>query len=240
MLRNQQPFVLIFKTLNFFGFWKSENLSKFHKIIAFLSYILFLIFSLFVILAYKNIKSASDLSHYLIATPGFVFLNALTANFITKQCQIEKLIEDIETEILKEPSSQAYIIKYLKTGKMLTYLKFYMAIGCAIFALAIPIFMGKFMISLWLPENFFKQKNSFFFMWIMQTWAILYSGPFFIMIQEVLLNLLIIIRGYEAFLQNEMKTLKLEFDQGHRKIRKSIQLHLNLKRYVNNIFFIKK
>jgi len=61
----------------------------------------------------------------------------------------------------------------------------------------------------------------------------------FIMIQEVLLNLLIIIRGYEAFVKSEMKTLNLEFDQGHRKIRKSFQLHLNLKRYVN-IFFNKK
>lgn len=230
MLQDREPFTIILRTLQIFGLWKHSELSRRHQFLAIIAYILFLAFSLLVLLAYKQIEDANGLSQYLAVAPGFVFLNAIMVNFFQKRKQIGKLIDDIGHVADNEPLSYNYIEASLRISRILTYSAVFMSVGCALLAFLIPVLAKKLVITIWLPFSSLNEGYGFYFLWIIQTIAYLYGGPLFIMIQEVLLTLLIVIRGYQKYLHDELRGISLNFEGGHLQIQKCVQSHLNLKR----------
>jgi hypothetical protein len=231
MFENQQPFKVILKSLSFFGFYRQEELSIRYKRFSAFSYGVFTIYTLFIFFAYLEVQNAKELTLYLIVAPNYLLIHVMVANFLMKRKKIEKFVRKFGEHFENELISENFLQKALKTAKLVFTIKIIAAMFCLIFGIVIPAINRRHLIIILKPSYFFKGLDDYYIVQIVINFAILYASPIFMMIQELSLNILLLIRSYQSYLQHNLRNLNLEsIEDGKNGLSKCVEIHLNLKR----------
>jgi hypothetical protein len=231
MLEQEEPFKTMLKFYHFCGLWQAEKLTRRHRILARVAFVLFKVLPFVLTIlsflqdetAYEYAKSTS-LVFSLIMNSGYIM------TFLILKTKIQELFDEINTILETRPDAIKYLNIELRLAKRMEVQK---VIGTTIWVLmgiVSMLFVQDVSVAMWQPESLKGRLDFFYALWLYQSIHITYLALVVLFLQDFFFTFLRVINALMKHLRDDLQGATFCGREGKMKLVQCVENHRDIRK----------